>query len=124
MKITTCLILESYLYYLDRRPAHPTNSTISTTSTSSSSASTMNVRLDKKQRENAARRAREKAAKAEAEELRLKKLRAHQKQLEKLKIDEFYSTGKGKNSPWGQKKSSKIPTSTASINEHGQLIWD
>lgn len=84
----------------------------------------MNTRLDKKQRENAARREKQKAAKEEAEALRLKKLRAHQKQLEKQKIEEFYSTGKGKNSPWGKTKSSKVPSSTASINEYGQLIWD
>ncbi|KAG1266247.1 hypothetical protein G6F68_002912 [Rhizopus microsporus] len=101
----------------------PTGS--ATTQSSSSSTSTVHVKLDKKQRENAARKERQKAAKAEAEALRLQKLRAHQKQLEKLKIEEFYSKGKGKNSPWGKNKtSSKVPQSTASINEHGQLIWD
>lgn len=108
------------IHNLVRRPTGP-----ATTQSSSSSTSTVNVKLDKKQRENAARKERQKAAKAEAEALRLQKLRAHQKQLEKLKIEEFYSKGKGKNSPWGKNKTgSKVPQSTASVNEYGQLIWD
>jgi hypothetical protein len=80
--------------------------------------------LDKKQRENLARQAKKKQQKAAADALQAERLRKHQKELEKIKIQEFYSSGKGKNTPWGSKGSSKTPKSTASINEYGQLIWD
>ncbi|KAL0144504.1 hypothetical protein V8B55DRAFT_1453237 [Mucor lusitanicus] len=84
--------------------------------------------LDKKQRENLARQQKKKQQKAAADALQAERLRKHQKELEKIKIQEFYSSGKGKNTPWGkngqQQRSSKIPSSTAGINEHGQLIWD
>ncbi|CAO3613739.1 unnamed protein product [Mucor fragilis] len=84
--------------------------------------------LDKKQRENLARQQKKKQQKAAVDALQAERLRKHQKELEKIKIQEFYSSGKGKNTPWGkngqQQRSSKIPSSTAGINEHGQLIWD
>ncbi|CEP07942.1 hypothetical protein [Parasitella parasitica] len=84
--------------------------------------------LDKKQRENLARQQKKKQQKAAADALQAERLRKHQKDLEKIRIQEFYSSGKGKNSPWGkngqQQRSSKVPTSTAGINEYGQLIWD
>ncbi|KAG2199358.1 hypothetical protein INT46_010568 [Mucor plumbeus] len=84
--------------------------------------------LDKKQRENLARQQKKKQQKAAADALQEERLRKHQKELEKIKIQEFYSSGKGKNTTWGkngqQQRSSKIPNSTAGINEHGQLIWD
>lgn len=73
------------------------------------------------------RNAKKKEQKAAASALQEERLRKHQKELEKARIQEFYSTGKGKNTPLGkngQRLSSKRPTSTASINEHGQLIWD
>jgi hypothetical protein len=83
--------------------------------------------LDKKQRENLSRSQKNKEAKAAADKLQEERLKKHQKELEKLKIQEFYSSGKGKNTQWGkngQKSSSKVPQSTASVNEFGQLIWD
>ncbi|KAI8644169.1 hypothetical protein BD408DRAFT_401335 [Parasitella parasitica] len=84
--------------------------------------------LDKKQRENLARQQKKKQQKATADALQEERLRKHQKELEKIRIQEFYSSGKGKNTSWGkngqQQRSSKLPTSTAGINEHGQLIWD
>ncbi|KAI8142919.1 hypothetical protein BJV82DRAFT_612729 [Fennellomyces sp. T-0311] len=83
--------------------------------------------LSKKQRENQAKAAKKKQAKANADALQAERLRRHQKELERQKINEFYSTGAGKNTPWGkkpQKGSSKVPTSKASLNEFGQLIWD
>lgn len=86
-----------------------------------------NSPLDKKQRENLSRSQKKKAAKAEADRLQAERLKKHQKELEKIKIQEFYSSGKGKNTPWGkngQKSSSKVPQSVASINEYGQLIWE
>lgn len=86
-----------------------------------------NSPLDKKQRENLSRSQKKKAAKAEADKLQAERLKKHQKELEMIKIQEFYSSGKGKNTPWGkngQKSSSKVPQSVASINEFGQLIWE
>ncbi|KAI9495140.1 hypothetical protein BDB00DRAFT_870594 [Zychaea mexicana] len=82
----------------------------------------------KKQRENQAKAAKRKEAKAAADALQAERLRRHQKELERRKINEFYSTGAGKNTPWGKKgqkgTSSKTPTATAGLNEKGQLIWD
>ncbi|KAG0168865.1 hypothetical protein DFQ28_004488 [Apophysomyces sp. BC1034] len=80
--------------------------------------------ITKKQRENMARAAKRKEEKARQEALQAQRLRQHQKELERLKINDFYSKGAGKNTPWGKKSSSKTPTATASLNEHGQLIWD
>ncbi|OBZ87733.1 hypothetical protein A0J61_04224 [Choanephora cucurbitarum] len=83
--------------------------------------------LDKKQRENMARNAKKKQQKAAADALQAERLRKHQKELEKAKIEEFYSKGKGKNTQWGkngQRTSSKVPNSYASFNEFGQLIWE
>ncbi|KAI9474293.1 MAG: hypothetical protein EXX96DRAFT_581438 [Benjaminiella poitrasii] len=84
--------------------------------------------LSKKQRENKARQMKKKEQKLAADVIQAQRLRQHQKQLEKIKIQEFYSTGQGKNTPWGKNgkraSSSKVPTSTASVNEYGQLIWD
>ncbi|KAI8091425.1 uncharacterized protein B0P05DRAFT_264914 [Gilbertella persicaria] len=82
--------------------------------------------LDKKQRENMARNAKKKQQKAAADVLQAERLRKHQKELEKAKIQEFYSKGKGKNTPWGKngQRSSKIPDSHATFNEYGQLIWE
>lgn len=86
-----------------------------------------NAHLDKKQRENLSRSQKKKEAKAAADKLQEERLKKHKKELEKLKIQEFYSSGKGKNTPWGKngaKSSSKVPQSVASVNEFGQLIWD
>lgn len=80
--------------------------------------------LTKKQRENQARAAKRKEQKAAMDALQAERLRKHRKELEKLKIEEFYSKGAGKHTPWGKKPSSKRPTATAGVNEHGQLIWD
>lgn len=73
-----------------------------------------------------ARAQKKKEAKLAADKLQEERLRKHKKQLEKAKIDEFYSTGKGKNTPWGKNapSRSKTPQSVASINEFGQLIWE
>ncbi|KAI8968421.1 hypothetical protein BDF20DRAFT_916948 [Mycotypha africana] len=84
--------------------------------------------LDKKQRENMKRNAKKKAQKQAAAALQEERLRKHQKELEKIKIQDYYATGRGKNTPWGKNgqksSSSKVPQSTAGINEYGQLIWD
>lgn len=65
----------------------------------------------KKQRQNAAKRDAQKAAKASAETERLATLARHKRDLEKLRIAEQY------------KQSGKKPTSTASVND-GHLVWD
>lgn len=80
--------------------------------------------LDKKQRENMSRAQKKKEAKMAADKLQEERLRKHKKELEKIKIQEFYSSGKGKNTPWGKNARSKTPQSVASINEFGQLIWE
>ncbi|KAI7891974.1 uncharacterized protein EV154DRAFT_506521 [Mucor mucedo] len=85
----------------------------------------LNSHLDKKQRENLARTQKKKEAKLAADKLQEERLKKHKKELEKVKIQEFYSSGKGKNTPWGKNgQRSKTPQSVASINEFGQLIWD
>lgn len=94
---------------------------------SSSSRAVDNEPLTKKQRENQARAAKKREAKAQADALQAERLRRHQRELERRRIEEFYSTGAGKNTPWGKKPqrgSSKVPTAKASLNENGQLIWD
>lgn len=60
------------------------------------------------------------------------RLRQHKRELEKLKINDFYSKGPGKKiisqqpSVWGSGSpgSGKRPQGVASLNENGQLIWD
>ena len=91
------------------------------------SASREQELLTKKQRENQAKAAKRKQQKTSANTVQAERLRRHQKELERQKINEFYSTGAGKNTQWGkkpQKGSSKVPTGVASLNEKGQLIWD
>jgi len=65
--------------------------------------------MTKKQRQNAAKREAQKAAKAEGEAQRLATLAKHKRDLEKTKIAEQYS-----------KKGSG---SSASVNK-GHLVWD
>lgn len=85
----------------------------------------LNFHLDKKQRENLSRTQKKKEAKLAADKLQEERLRKHKKELDRIKIQEFYSSGKGKNTPWGKNgQRSKTPQSVASINEFGQLIWD
>jgi membrane protein involved in colicin uptake len=84
----------------------------------------MNSKLDRTAVKNAKKAQKRKEEKAASDALQAERLRKHQKQLEKTKINEFYSTGAGKNTPWGTKGSSKRPQATASVNEHGSLIWD
>jgi hypothetical protein len=66
--------------------------------------------MTKKQRQNAAKREAQKAAKAEAEVQRLATLAKHKRELEKVKIAEQYSQKSG--------------SSSASVNDKGQLVWD
>jgi membrane protein involved in colicin uptake len=80
--------------------------------------------LDRTAVKNAKKAQKRKEEKAASDALQAERLRKHKKQLEKTKINEFYSTGAGKNTPWGTKGSSKRPQATASVNEHGSLIWD
>ncbi|KAI7881780.1 hypothetical protein K492DRAFT_236460 [Lichtheimia hyalospora FSU 10163] len=94
---------------------------------SSSSRAVDNEPLTKKQRENQARAAKKRTAKAQADALQAERLRRHQRELQNRRIEEFYSTGAGKHTPWGKKPqrgSSKVPTAKAGLNENGQLIWD
>lgn len=65
--------------------------------------------MTKKQRQNAAKREAQKAAKADAEAQRLSTLTKHKRELEKAKIAEQYSKG---------------GSSTASVNDKGHLVWD
>ncbi|KAI9029946.1 hypothetical protein CLU79DRAFT_733367 [Phycomyces nitens] len=92
----------------------------------SASTTTTPEPLTKKQRENMARAAKRKEEKESQEALQAARLRRHKQQLDREKINAFYSSGPGKNTPWGKngKVSAKVPTSSASLNEHGQLIWD
>ncbi|KAL0095718.1 hypothetical protein J3Q64DRAFT_1046566 [Phycomyces blakesleeanus] len=95
--------------------------------TSGSSSSSTPEPLTKKQRENMARAAKRKEEKESHEALQAERLRRHQQQLDREKINSFYSSGAGKNTPWGKngkRASAKVPASSASLNEHGQLIWD
>ncbi|CAE6437611.1 unnamed protein product [Rhizoctonia solani] len=73
--------------------------------------------MNKKQRQNAAKRDASKTAKAEAEEERQAKLAAHKRALEREKIAQAYAkpaAGKGKASGG----------MTASVNDKGSLVWD
>ncbi|KAJ2963139.1 hypothetical protein NQZ79_g1778 [Umbelopsis isabellina] len=92
--------------------------------------------LTKKQRENQAKALKKKEEKAARQAEQDARLRQHKRELEKLKINEFYSKGGGKklttpSSVWGSSSGSpgspgsgKRPQGVASLNEHGQLIWD
>ncbi|KAI8065755.1 hypothetical protein BC940DRAFT_320356 [Gongronella butleri] len=84
--------------------------------------------LSKKQRENMARAAKKKAAKAQADALQEERLRKHQRELLNTRINEFYKKPSSPSSStankWQPAPSSKRPTSTASLNEKGKLIWD
>ena len=66
--------------------------------------------MTKKQRQHAARREVQKAAKAEAEAQRLATLAKHKQELEKARIAEQYSKKSG--------------GSSASIDDKGHLVWD
>ena len=66
--------------------------------------------MTKMQRQNAAKREAQKAAKAEAEAQRLATLAKHKRDLEKEKITEQYSKKSG--------------GSSASIDGKGHLVWD
>ncbi|KAI9320179.1 hypothetical protein BX666DRAFT_1920149 [Dichotomocladium elegans] len=94
-----------------------------------SSSMSSNEPLTKKQRANQNKAIKRREAKEAADALQAQRLRQHKKELERLRIEEFYSKGAGKHTPWGKKSkqqpgSSKIPTGRASLNEQGQLIWD
>lgn len=65
----------------------------------------------KKQRQNAAKRDAQKAAKATSEVDRLATLARHKRELEKVRIAEQY------------KQTGKKPTSSASVDS-GHLVWD
>ncbi|CAE6516206.1 unnamed protein product [Rhizoctonia solani] len=97
-----------------RKPKRsPTVTQASTQAKSTSDPSAMT----KKQRQNAAKRDANKAAKADAEEDRVAKLQAHKRALERERIAEAYAkpaAGKGKTSGG----------MTASVNEKGSLVWD
>jgi hypothetical protein len=87
--------------------------------------------LTKKQRENIAKARKKKEAKATQEAEQEARLRQHKRELEKLRINDFYSKGPGKktisqSSVWGSGSpgSGKRPQGVASLNENGQLIWD
>ncbi|KAI8582318.1 hypothetical protein K450DRAFT_278371 [Umbelopsis ramanniana AG] len=87
--------------------------------------------LTKKQRENLAKARKKKEAKATQEAEQEARLRQHKRELEKLRINDFYSKGPGKkiisqSNVWGSGSpgSGKRPQGVASLNEHGQLIWD
>lgn len=69
--------------------------------------------LTKKQRQNAAKRDAQKAAKAEAEAERQARLARHKRELEHAKIAEHYG------------KSSKTASGgmTAYVDENGKLVW-
>jgi hypothetical protein len=69
----------------------------------------------KKQRQNAAKREAQKAAKADAESERLATLARHKRELEKTKIAEQYAA---------QKSGKKSGTGTASVDDRGHLVWD
>jgi len=66
--------------------------------------------MTKKQRQNAAKREAQKAAKAEGEAQRLATLDKHKRELEKTKIAEQYAKKDG--------------GSSASVNDKGHLVWD
>lgn len=72
--------------------------------------------MSKKQRQNVARREAQKAAKAEAERLRLEKLAQHRREAERAKIAEQYASGSGKSKISGGMK--------ASVDSSGALIWE
>ncbi|CAO3681205.1 unnamed protein product [Umbelopsis vinacea] len=91
--------------------------------------------LTKKQRENQAKARKKKEEKAAMEAEQEARLRQHKRELERLKINEFYSKGPGKKmvsqaSVWGggsgsgSPGSGKRPQGVASLNEQGKLIWD
>ncbi|KAI9280532.1 hypothetical protein BC943DRAFT_330557, partial [Umbelopsis sp. AD052] len=88
--------------------------------------------LTKKQRENLAKARKKKEAKATQDAEQEARLRQHKRELERLKINDFYSKGPGKkiisqSNGWGSSGSpgsGKRPQGVASLNEHGQLIWD
>jgi len=69
----------------------------------------------KKQRQNTARREAQKAAKAEAERLRLAKLAQHRREAEQAKIAQQYASGGKGNISGGMK---------ASVDSTGALIWE
>jgi DNA-binding protein H-NS len=71
----------------------------------------------KKQRQNAAKRDAQKAAKAAAERERLSKLSQHKRQLERERIAAQYASGSGK--PGKLSGGMK-----ARVDENGALIWE
>ncbi|KDN45906.1 hypothetical protein K437DRAFT_256427 [Tilletiaria anomala UBC 951] len=86
-----------------------------------SNASSGSSAMSKKQRQNAARREAQKAAKADVEAARLQALAQHKRQLEAERIKDFFSKGAGVgrggagSASGGQK---------ASVNQQGHLVWD
>jgi len=67
----------------------------------------------KKQRQNAARREAQKAAKVNAEAERLATLAKHKKEQEKARIAQQYAQKPGKKAP-----------ASASVDDGGHLVWD
>ncbi|PFH53253.1 hypothetical protein AMATHDRAFT_1326 [Amanita thiersii Skay4041] len=73
--------------------------------------------LTKKQRQNARRREATKAAKAEMEAERLAKLSTHKKELDKASmLERLTGMGVGKAAPSGGM--------TATVDQHGKLVWE
>ncbi|RUS30764.1 hypothetical protein BC938DRAFT_478987 [Jimgerdemannia flammicorona] len=94
-----------------------------------SSTSTSSAALTKKQRQNQLRTQRKKEEKAAADEAQAARLAQHKRELESVRIKEFYTKGTGKapvvESQWKKAQgSSKQPQATAMIDENGALIWD
>ncbi|KAG7445791.1 uncharacterized protein BT62DRAFT_1006823 [Guyanagaster necrorhizus] len=78
-------------------------------------ASTSNQPQTKRQRQNAARKAAEKAAKAEAEKARLVALAKHHGELEKTRMSELSSRRGGNKVSGGM---------TATVDDNGKLVWE
>ncbi|RUP43843.1 hypothetical protein BC936DRAFT_136645 [Jimgerdemannia flammicorona] len=100
-----------------------------TTPVRTSSTSTSSAALTKKQRQNQLRTQRKKEEKAAADEAQAARLAQHKRELESVRIKEFYTKGTGKapvvESQWKKAQgSSKQPQATAMIDENGALIWD
>ncbi|KAJ3809659.1 hypothetical protein F5876DRAFT_89324 [Lentinula aff. lateritia] len=72
--------------------------------------------MNKRQRQNAARREADKFAKADAERERIAALARHQRELDSARMEAQYGKGAGKKTPSGGMK--------AVIDERGKLVWD
>ncbi|KAJ3851715.1 hypothetical protein EV368DRAFT_74451 [Lentinula lateritia] len=82
----------------------------------SSRTATAPETMNKRQRQNAARREADKFAKADAERERIAALARHQRELDSARMEAQYGKGAGKKTPSGGMK--------AVIDERGKLVWD